>query len=190
METTKDFIKDVFNGMVKRYEVILKKYYPAFGSNGFTERNLTFNFCNSYLELSSDYKDDVIIWQEVPIKIPDTKKSNNHIDSLIIDNERKLLIFIEAKRIRNERTYQSLEDDIKRIKDNYQNIPGIDNDTILKKYGVFLTDIWTPKVKKGKRGVLKEKMKDDFKRKCTLVYNPQEKEYEDYYMNYKVIELK
>lgn len=183
-----DFFENVFNRMIERYKVIFKNYYPAFHSNGFTERNLTFNFCNSYLELSSNFNDDVLIWQEVPIKNLDSDKFNNHIDSLIIDKKENILIFIEAKRIRNNRTYNLLKDDIDRVLKN-QNIPPVKDITHFEKYGLFLTDIWTSKEKKDKRKEIKIQMEQDFNRDCTLVYNPGNIDYEDYYINYKIIKL-
>ena len=45
----KEIIDNVFITTVKSYEKILGRYYPAHGSNGFTERNLTFNFSRNYL---------------------------------------------------------------------------------------------------------------------------------------------
>lgn len=183
-----DFFENVFNRMVERYQIILENYYPAFQSNGFTERNLTFNFCNSYFELSSNFNDDVLIWQEVPIKNLNSNKLNNHIDSLIIDINKKILIFIEAKRIRNIKTYNLLKEDISRVLKN-QNIPPFEDISLFEKYGLFLTDIWTSKAKKDKRKDIKIQMEQDFNRDCTLVYNPDNIDYEDYYINYKIIKL-
>ncbi len=90
METTK-IISTVFEKMCNSYENIFEQYYPSHGSNGFTERNLTFYFSHNYLSINCNS----IIWQEVPI---DNKK---HFDTLIIDNDNnnKSIIIIEAKRL-------------------------------------------------------------------------------------------
>ena len=76
-------IKEVFDKMVKEYQRFLKLYYPAHGSNGFTERNLTFNFCHQYLNYHKNQNTkDIIVWQEIPTANPECSKRNNHFDSL------------------------------------------------------------------------------------------------------------
>jgi hypothetical protein len=186
------FIDKVFDLMIEKYQIILKNYYPAFDSNGFTERNLTFNFCNSYLDISKkvneDIFNDVIVWQEVPLFNTQSNNHNNHIDSVIIDKKSKIIIFIEAKRIRNSNTYKLLKEDIFRISKN-QKIPNIDIFKDYKKYAIFLTDIWISKLKKDIRNKKKQEMEIEFDQKSILVYNPPNIEFEDYYINYKIITL-
>ena len=78
----KEIIKTVFDNTVKSYERFLKDYYPAHGSNGFTERNLTFNFSHNYLLENPN----AIIWQEVPLS-----EGREHFDTLIIDADSKTI---------------------------------------------------------------------------------------------------
>ena len=37
-----------FHMMVISYQEIFRSYYPAHGSTGFTEQNLTVNYCNNF----------------------------------------------------------------------------------------------------------------------------------------------
>ena len=70
MEKGLDLIKTVMNRVKTRYEKILEDYYPSYESLGFTERNLTFNFCSQYEQLwneKSSHEHNLVIWQEVPI---------------------------------------------------------------------------------------------------------------------------
>jgi len=41
-------IELVFRVLVKRYESLLNRYYPAHNSTGFTERNLSVNFAAAF----------------------------------------------------------------------------------------------------------------------------------------------
>jgi len=106
-------IDKVINNTVERYEKILNNYYPSFGSIGFTERNLTFNFCSSFYNIAAEK--DLVIWQEVPIKDGSSNKKE-HFDSLIISRTEKKLYLVEAKRINTKNKIDSAESDLKRIK--------------------------------------------------------------------------
>lgn len=187
------FLDVVFDRMIERYKTMLNNYYPAFKSNGFTERNLSFNFCNSYLDLcKKDVEDvvaDVIVWQEVPLFNTQSNKHNNHIDSVIIDKKSKIIVFIEAKRIRSSKTYDLIHKDINRVKENTK-IPNIENFENFEKYAVFLTDIWISKFKNDIRKKIKLEMEMDFGKNSFIVLEPPvENKYEDYYINYKIIKL-
>ena len=81
--------------------------------NGFTERNLTFNFCHSYLKKHPN----AIVWQEIPIKNADRQ----HVDSIIIDND--WIIYLEAKRLYDIAHFKLLLDDLDRIKNLHPDIP-------------------------------------------------------------------
>jgi len=143
----KDIIKSVFDNTVKSYNRFLKDYYPAHGANGFTERNLTFNFSHNYLLQNPN----VIIWQEVPLIKCGGKRE--HFDTLIIDNENKSIIIIEAKRLGTEAKHNSVQNDFIRIKEKYQFAKGIQDKIELgySLYALLLVDIWTPKEKGGKK---------------------------------------
>lgn len=147
----------VINKTVERYEKILDNYYPSFGSTGFTERNLTFNFCSSFYNIAAEK--DLVIWQEVPIKDGSSNKKE-HFDSLIISRTEKKLYLVEAKRINAKNKIYSAESDLKRIRNNWKNI-NIDEETKgYSKHAVIIADIWIPhsneKAKKAKEYLLKQ----------------------------------
>jgi hypothetical protein len=114
-------IYKVYMSVGKKYRKIFDKnrYLPTKVSsnsiNGFTERNLTFNFCHSYLSRHHN----AIVWQEIPINSPNAQ----HIDSIIIDNKNDWVIYIEAKRLYDVHHFKYLLDDLKRIKKQHLNIP-------------------------------------------------------------------
>ena len=115
MEKGFDLIKTVMNRVKTRYEKILEDYYPSYDSIGFTERNLTFNFCSQFEQLwneTSLHEKNLVIWQEAPIKNGD--KKDEHIDSLIIDGN--FVYLVEAKRLNGSDKIGSIDDDIDRMK--------------------------------------------------------------------------
>jgi hypothetical protein len=134
----KEIIENVFLATVKSYEKILCEYYPAHGSNGFTERNLTFNFSHNYLIENQD----AIIWQESPLE------KGKHFDTLIIDDKKKVIIVIEAKRLQNEKKSESIYNDFRRINDHIKEITLHGEKLSYTKYGLLLVDVWISK-KKG-----------------------------------------
>ena len=110
------------------YELVGKEYEKTFNEkcylptktaesslviNGFTERNLTFNFCHTYLKRN----DKAIVWQEIPINNADRE----HVDSIIID--KNWVIYIEAKRLYDLTHFEFLLDDLERIKEDHPYIP-------------------------------------------------------------------
>lgn len=70
-------IETILKRMQTRYSRMLDTYYPAFETTGFTERNLTFNFCHEALSLN----DNLIVWQEAPFC-----NKSEHLDSIIFDD--------------------------------------------------------------------------------------------------------
>ena len=114
-------ISEAYTSVVSEYSNIFKTkcYLPtkvALSSlviNGFTERNLTFNFCHSYLKKHPN----AIVWQEIPIKNADRQ----HVDSIIIDND--WIIYLEAKRLYDIAHFKLLLDDLDRIKNLHPDIP-------------------------------------------------------------------
>jgi len=144
----KEFIKTVFNRTVVSYERFLGRYYPAHGSNGFTERNLTFNFSHNYLcENNSAF-----IWQEVPLG------DREHFDTLIIDDQHESILCIEAKRLGTEAKNDSIKADLKRIFRFAEEM----RKKVNKSYSVYallLVDIWIPK----ENGEKKQSLLNQFK---------------------------
>lgn len=128
MKDIVDIIKNTYNSVVGEYRktFIDNHYLPTKDAdsslviNGFTERNLTFNFCHAYLNQHKD----AIVWQETPIIHDDTKRE--HIDSIIIDKideDNYLAIYLEAKRLYGIAHFQSLLEDLHRIKKYHSYIP-------------------------------------------------------------------
>jgi len=76
--------------MSSRYTNILSQYYPAHGSTGFTERNLTNNLV---VALESAFGEACISWFEAPTCLIDGK----HIDAVVFHEN--ITILIEAKRL-------------------------------------------------------------------------------------------
>jgi hypothetical protein len=143
----KEFIKTVFDKTVESYERFLGRYYPTHGSNGFTERNLTFNFSHNYLCENNN----AFIWQEVPLG------DREHFDTLIIDDQHKSILCIEAKRLGTDAKQKSIKTDLGRIFSFAEEIrKKIDESYAV--YAVLLVDIWIPKKNGGK----KQNMLDGF----------------------------
>lgn len=116
-------VTETYKSVIKKYKDIFNKkgYLPtkthsSLGINGFTERNLTFNFCNSYLE-----NQEAIVWQEIPFF--SEKHKRQHVDSIIIDEKNKWVIYLEAKRFYNLRYFNNILIDLNRIKNNHLDIP-------------------------------------------------------------------
>jgi len=147
-------IKSVFCDTINTYCNTLTNYYPSFESIGFTERNLTFNFCHNYFSIYQKAK----IWQEVPINKKNEKgKYDEHFDSLIIDEANKLLIFIEAKRLNSGNKLESINADYARLKQDFSKIYNYDKFQEFTKYGILLADIWIPRLKPNKKQELLSK---------------------------------
>lgn len=138
----------IFENYKTRYESILDVLYPAKNSTGFTERNLSVNFANAYVQ---DHPGSVT-WYEFQFG----EKNNLHLDAIIVNKEQKEILLIESKRFKNATSQVSAaERDILRIclaKDSYfedftSRIDGFFDCDI---YGVMLADVWTetkPKTK-------------------------------------------
>ncbi len=127
-------VSKAYTSIRGEYDRIFNKehYLPttvsSYSINGFTERNLTFNFCHSYLiKQEQEKKPNAIVWQEVPIN----NTNGEHIDSIIIDNDNNWVIYLEAKRFYDIHHFKYLMDDLKRIKKKHSDIP-LPNDSNLK----------------------------------------------------------
>lgn len=155
MEKKEHLIKTIdiiMNMSVEYYRKIFKTFYPAFGGNGLTERNQSFNFCRHYIEIVKD----AVVWQELPIKYNiDGKEIKGHIDSLIIDHTNKIILLIEAKRI----TKGAAEAKVRSINKDYERLCGNcefpyhknDNHNDYEIFVVILADIWCHKSKNDTR---------------------------------------
>lgn len=146
-----NIIKKVFANTVKSYESFLEDYYPAYSSNGFTERNLTFNFSHNYLVENPN----TIIWQEVPLG------NREHFDTLIIDRTNKAIFLIEAKRLGTTVKHDSIQQDYNRIITEYEKANGVKeriDSKVYSLYALLLVDIWIPK----ENGERKRNLKKQF----------------------------
>lgn len=138
-------LENVLKQMQSRYSRMLDTYYPAFGSTGFTERNLTFNFCHEALKQN----DKLIVWQEAPLQ-----DKSSHLDSVIFDDEHESLYIVEAKRLGAVNALESIVSDMKRlteISEDWQKIRGVDDVARNKivtvrnhytKHLIILADLW------------------------------------------------
>jgi len=127
-DTLKGVISEIYKTVVEEYKYIFneKHYLPTKEAstliiNGFTERNLTFNFCQCYLKQQPDAIEhpNAIVWQEIPIISVD----NEHIDSIIIDYKNNWVIYLEAKRLYDFKHFKSLLNDLDRIKKFHSDFP-------------------------------------------------------------------
>lgn len=126
-----NLVENAFRAMVQTYQNFFKSNLcPAIpnsdGKISFTERNLTFNFCNSYLQNAGVRNGDkIFVWQE--LDITQTPDKRGHIDSVILDLREDVnsIVFIEAKRIANGgsevngkkvRKMEALKNDMERLR--------------------------------------------------------------------------
>lgn len=91
------------------YRKILHELYPAIGSNFFTEKNLSVNFCNAYLQKQNP---EAIVWYERAIA-DGKNKNNNHIDAFLFDpiTDGGSIFLIESKRLQNAEKLSEIEED-------------------------------------------------------------------------------
>lgn len=143
MRITEELIKKIhetFIGTRETYINTFKYYYPSHGGNGFTERNQTFNFSHNYLK--NGY--NAVVWQELPVKY---NKKKGHLDMLIIDNELKVVLFLEAKRISKNQissNFTSVKKDMSRLcaHDLIESIPRGKLIEDYQHYILYLADTW------------------------------------------------
>ena len=147
------FVKEIFDNMCNSYQRIFGNpdFLPTNDKDnnratGFTERNLTFNFCHSYLELN----ERGVIWQEMPI----IGQSHQHIDSVIVHSD--TLLLIEAKRLHSPYHFEELTSkpshrttrqhrtnpygDLHRLQTYYKDIPIFDKQKYKACYAILLAD--------------------------------------------------
>lgn len=155
------FVKEIFDNMCNSYQRIFDNpdFLPTNDKDnnratGFTERNLTFNFCHSYLELN----EKGVIWQEMPI----IGQSHQHIDSVIVHSD--TLLLIEAKRLHSPYHFEELTSshfeeltskpslkkkrqhrtnpygDLYRLQTYYKDIPIFDKQKYKACYAILLAD--------------------------------------------------
>ena len=97
----------------KSFKMSLRRFYPAYGRNGFKENNLTFQFAHAFCKRPYSHA-----FMEVPFYNSKTKKHDFSFDAYIFDN--KIGIFLESKRLFNPSKAESVSKDIGRM--NRKNI--------------------------------------------------------------------
>ena len=148
-------VSETYQSVFENYKNILldnsylpTKKHTSLGINGFTERNLTFNFCHSYLGKHPN----AIVWQEIPFDSEELKRQ--HVDSIIIDKgkdeDNNWVIYLEAKRLYGITHFEYLLNDLKRIKKEYSNIPHPKESYTAHKAVVLLADHYFQGECKGK----------------------------------------
>lgn len=134
----KELCDEVFYEYKKVYQNIFCRIYPSTGRTGFTERNQTVNFSKAY-EYVARY-DACATWFEFEFD------TTNHYDAIIINNSRKEIILLEAKRLTSiTQQIDSVLRDVKRIKDFPSKTlmdSRFSNMLDYKVYGLILMDVW------------------------------------------------
>jgi hypothetical protein len=139
----KELVSKAFEAMHKDYDNVFKIFYPASGSNGFTERNQTFFFTKNLMSIEHS----AICWQEVPFG-----KKGEHIDTMIYLPESKSVIYIEAKRLKKGKnglgnSMSAIEKDVSRLIDELKVTRGpiierFKGEKPKNEYILILADIW------------------------------------------------
>lgn len=168
------FLESVLAEYKAKYVSVFRNFYPAMGSTGFPERNLSVNFSQAFETLAASRGYDVYSWFELQMR-GDGKKDKNgnkHCDALIVDNTNKTLYLIEAKRFTGKEKISEVENDINRIRTFADEIQDDKNDEFEKGRfdlfraqhytinGVILADVW--KETKFKEGILEEFLNQKF----------------------------
>jgi len=142
MENLESIIDNTCLLLRENYIKILRYFYPALGSNGFEERNLSHNFVFSFIQSLND--SEAFAWFEVSIM------GGQKMDCVVFSPKVKSVFFIESKRFVNgkiDSKKDSLREDYKRIIENHLLI--LDNKRwkggfeISYKFAILLCDIWT-----------------------------------------------
>ena len=129
-----------FYTMCEKYNTMLKDFYPARGSTGFTESNQVHIFVNS---LTKTLDDDLVIeWLEFP-----WIDKKQHIDAIVYSPKDATIFYIEAKRFTMKSKVQSISRDISRIINpkpflNRDFIKEHNIQNIQNEYIIALSDVW------------------------------------------------
>ncbi|MGN4997524.1 hypothetical protein [Aeromonas sp. 61P] len=140
------FLDLLIKHMRERYAHIFTSYYPAHGSTGFTERNLTNNFVSA---MERVYPGTCFSWFEAPICTTD----NKHLDAVVFTETD--VFFIEAKRFTAPQSKtHSVRSDLERMQSTESQKlieQGLLKPIKRQRYAVVLADVWTET--KGKREI-------------------------------------
>ena len=138
----------------------LEFFWPAYESNGFAERNITFQFAHAFAN-----RPCACVFMEVPYFNKKSKVHDLHIDCYVFDQQ--IGIFIESKRLYSIEKAESIIKDINKM--NQENISYIINNlhegnipnTV---YTLILAESWNQGISKwwveGENGKIKWNEKD------------------------------
>lgn len=196
------FVKEIFDNMCNSYQRIFGNpdFLPTNDKDnnratGFTERNLTFNFCHSYLELNKKG----VVWQEMPIY----GQSHQHIDSVIVHSD--VLLLIEAKRLHSPYHFEELTSeettlttrqhrtnpygDLHRLQTYYKDIPIFDKQKYKACYAILLADFLIQR--SNNKQTKNEKEYHPFYKEYfdNQEYKVFENDKMEYYLYYKVVPI-
>lgn len=106
---TEQFISDVFASYCQSYkETLASGFAPWTSRRTIHESNQVHRFLDAYRKNGKN----IITWTELPIPMG---KDTAHIDGFIIDEDRKCIYFIEAKRFSRPSQFDSLKEDVNRL---------------------------------------------------------------------------
>ncbi len=82
------FLESVLAEYKAKYVSVFRNFYPAMGSTGFPERNLSVNFSKAFETVAASRGYDVYSWFELQMRGNGKKdeNGNKHCDALIVDN--------------------------------------------------------------------------------------------------------
>jgi len=139
-------LRNSFSIMTNKYKKLLKDFYPARDSTGFTEANQSHFYVNSLVKSLDD--ENCIEWLEFP-----WSDKSTHIDAMVYSPKYKTIFYIEAKRFSDfDKKLKEISNDIKRvISDNKKFIKDYNIEDIEFQYAIGLADIWYKKDKKSNK---------------------------------------
>lgn len=111
-----EHIKKVFTAYAESFDWSLNQL----GIHPWTDEKTViheFNLVHRFLDAYQKTGENIDTWMELPVYYEGGKKGEPlaHIDAFIVDKDRKLIFFIEAKRLSKKSQLASLKDDIERI---------------------------------------------------------------------------
>ena len=203
-DNTKNFVIDIeriLGKMVDYYQRIFcdENLLPTNDTDnnratGFTERNMTFNFCHNYLDL---YEKEGFVWQEMPI----IGQSRQHIDSVIVHSD--TLLLLEAKRLHSPYHFEELTSenvsytnrehktvqygDLRRLQTYYKDIPIYEYLKPKECYAILLADFF---IQRGKNAQPKiDKYRLHYQQYFDKEYSVFNKDNMEYYLYYKIEQI-
>lgn len=109
-------IQKVFNAYAESFDRSLN----TLGIHPWTDKKIViheFNLVHRFLDAYQKTGENIDTWMELPIYYEGGTEGEPlaHIDAFIVDQDRKLIFFIEAKRLSKKSQLASLKDDIERV---------------------------------------------------------------------------